>query len=564
MKNTIICLVILGIPILLWFVSGAIQDWHYVFDDAFITYRYAKNLAMGHGITWNPGHPPTEGYTNFLLVVFLAPFIKAGLDPLLVTRILSYLSIVAMTWILFVVAKRQYSCTTTTGIMIAALILLVPQTRNLCLVGLETIIYALFLLIAFLMGIRFLDSRRTFHSVSFSVLVILTMLLRPEAALIYPIVLVLYFTHRGAGQAIEIKPMILGLGILLALGGTYMAWKALHFGHLLPNPFYIKVSDNAFISSLGAESVKTFITRNAILLALAYASLMYSFSATTYHRQKTRISILLGLSFITVYACFFVRTDTLMDINGRFMYPLLPILICLTIPALSAALTALESRVGNKGALSFSGMVVAFMFAFTPNGIINSFEDIKNLTPNNKWKTSDELMQKEFRIALQLSTFPGIENLRIAFSDSGVIPYYTGSIWLDVTGLNDSTIARTRNREQLLNYFFGFQADLVIHPSNKGFNWISWDHGPLGDYTSWSNDPRWDEYLYVGTSKTYEPMYDLQYFVRKSSPYYKSLKDFLETKIVDGWYKPLPYNIGTWIFDRKMQPAWIPRSEPRA
>ena len=68
-------LLILAIPILMAFASIAIQNWNVVFDDAYITYRYAHNLAMGYGITWNPGFPPTEGYTNFLLVLILAPVI---------------------------------------------------------------------------------------------------------------------------------------------------------------------------------------------------------------------------------------------------------------------------------------------------------------------------------------------------------------------------------------------------------------------------------------------------------------------------------------------------------
>ena len=68
-------LLILGLPILAAFASIAMQNWNVIFDDAFISYRYAQNLAMGHGLTWNPGYPPTEGYTNFLLVLISAPVI---------------------------------------------------------------------------------------------------------------------------------------------------------------------------------------------------------------------------------------------------------------------------------------------------------------------------------------------------------------------------------------------------------------------------------------------------------------------------------------------------------
>ena len=37
----------------------------WVCDDAFISFRYAANLAHGRGLVWNPGER-VEGYTNFL------------------------------------------------------------------------------------------------------------------------------------------------------------------------------------------------------------------------------------------------------------------------------------------------------------------------------------------------------------------------------------------------------------------------------------------------------------------------------------------------------------------
>ena len=40
-------------------------------DDAFISFRYARNLLEGHGLVFNPGEY-VEGYTNFLWVLELA------------------------------------------------------------------------------------------------------------------------------------------------------------------------------------------------------------------------------------------------------------------------------------------------------------------------------------------------------------------------------------------------------------------------------------------------------------------------------------------------------------
>ena len=44
----------------------------YSTDDAYISFRYATNLASGHGLVFNPSQVPVEGYTNFLWTVILA------------------------------------------------------------------------------------------------------------------------------------------------------------------------------------------------------------------------------------------------------------------------------------------------------------------------------------------------------------------------------------------------------------------------------------------------------------------------------------------------------------
>ena len=49
--------------------------------DAFISFRYARNLLEGHGLVWNPGER-VEGYSNFLWVLELAAIWAAtGVPP---------------------------------------------------------------------------------------------------------------------------------------------------------------------------------------------------------------------------------------------------------------------------------------------------------------------------------------------------------------------------------------------------------------------------------------------------------------------------------------------------
>jgi arabinofuranosyltransferase len=52
----------------------------FVQDDAFVTLRYAQNLAEGAGLTWNPGER-VEGYTNFLWALLLVVAFRLGIDP---------------------------------------------------------------------------------------------------------------------------------------------------------------------------------------------------------------------------------------------------------------------------------------------------------------------------------------------------------------------------------------------------------------------------------------------------------------------------------------------------
>src|SRR5258708_17044988 len=48
-------------------------------DDAYITFRYSRNLAEGQGRVWNAGDP-VEAYTNFLWMLLLAGASRAGLS----------------------------------------------------------------------------------------------------------------------------------------------------------------------------------------------------------------------------------------------------------------------------------------------------------------------------------------------------------------------------------------------------------------------------------------------------------------------------------------------------
>src|ERR1043166_1004184 len=55
-------------------------------DDAYITVRYAENLARHGELVYNVGEQPVEGYTGVALPVLLAGFVRLGISPILAGR----------------------------------------------------------------------------------------------------------------------------------------------------------------------------------------------------------------------------------------------------------------------------------------------------------------------------------------------------------------------------------------------------------------------------------------------------------------------------------------------
>ena len=84
------------------YVFGAISVWGYrwVCDDAFVSFRYAKNLVNGYGLVYNVGEY-VEGYTNFLWTLLIAAGLKLNLEPILFSEVMSLLFFTGTCYFLF-------------------------------------------------------------------------------------------------------------------------------------------------------------------------------------------------------------------------------------------------------------------------------------------------------------------------------------------------------------------------------------------------------------------------------------------------------------------------------
>ncbi len=81
-------IVLLGLIGTFLFITMLREVYAFGVDDSYIFFRYAENLAGGHGIVFNPGEPPGEGFTSWTWLLLLAFFQYIGADIIVASKVL--------------------------------------------------------------------------------------------------------------------------------------------------------------------------------------------------------------------------------------------------------------------------------------------------------------------------------------------------------------------------------------------------------------------------------------------------------------------------------------------
>ncbi|MCD6351268.1 MAG: hypothetical protein J7M26_04015 [Armatimonadetes bacterium] len=210
--------------------------WHrgFTVDDAYISFRYARNLAEGQGLVFNPGER-VEGYTNFLWVLLIAASMKLHLaSPELVAKVLGTLAGLGLV-LLGPAAVAAMTKLRGRACLLGALALAAwPPLAYWSVSGLATSLFA-FLLTAGL--VVWLKAQSRAHGAAAGALLAVATLTRPEAPLFWAGGLAVRLLREGRRAK----------GQLIAFALTYLTplvpwvlWKLAYYGQVLPNTFYIK------------------------------------------------------------------------------------------------------------------------------------------------------------------------------------------------------------------------------------------------------------------------------------------------------------------------------------
>lgn len=204
-------------------------------DDAYISYRYAENLARGRGLVFNRGEQ-VEGYSNFLYVLAVAPaFLVTDRDGVYFFSVLLNIACaLGVLWLFSEYLRKQLgNRAALAGTLLFALCL--PLWAAVA-GGLETSPQLLITVAIWIWVERIAANPTRRDTWTLAVFAVLSLLVRVDGFLIPGIAILYLFLKR------RYRPALLCALALAAAVGLDEIWRLAYYGAPLPTTYYVKVA----------------------------------------------------------------------------------------------------------------------------------------------------------------------------------------------------------------------------------------------------------------------------------------------------------------------------------
>jgi hypothetical protein len=227
-------------------------------EDGYITYRFGRNLAEGHGFVWNRGERPIEGFTSLLWVLVAAAAIRLGLDVALVTQALGLLAALGTLGLTFVLARRHLGASRGAACVAVLFLALSGPLAAWGASGMEMTAFGFVLLLGVLAYLSHLGRPSHGWMLVSGLSLFVATLLRPEGLLVFAVLAGLAGTVFLARTRATLRPhLVWSLAYALPLA-AYVAWRLDAFADPLPNSFYQKTGGGYWQHVRGAGYVVFF------------------------------------------------------------------------------------------------------------------------------------------------------------------------------------------------------------------------------------------------------------------------------------------------------------------
>jgi arabinofuranosyltransferase len=390
-------------------ISGQVQGS----DDAYISYRYARNAVAGHGLVFNPGER-VEGYSNLLYVLAMTVPFRLGLDVFRFAVTFNVACTVAA-FALFV-AHRRRAVGDERAVLAALLFAACPSLWIWTGAGLETPL-VLFLQVAIWASIDRGETRDDGRGRwALGAATALLILARADGFVTAAIALAYVLARRRLQTA-----AVLGAVAAVTLVGL-VAWRHGTYGELWPNTYYAKVSGTLPERARAAlGELRGIVARQGLDACLGAVGFGLGVAALQARRDGLAAAwraLRFDLVFAVGWTAYWVYVGG--DVyEERFLLVLVPlglsVLFRTVLPSADAPLCIFVVALGLVAELAVP---------------VRSERFGRHFARYDRWITLGRLLAD--RPAEQV----------LAIDAAGKVPFFSGLRTIDILGLNDRHIAR--------------------------------------------------------------------------------------------------------------------------
>jgi hypothetical protein len=407
----------------------------FVTDDAYISFRYARNLALSGQLVFNLGER-VEGYTNFLWTVLLAAGIKLGFGPVMLSRFLGVAFGIGTLAVVVRMSLRLAGERRSRWHLIAPILLAsIGAFACWCAGGLETQLFTFLVTLGFDLALGEVTVGKGWTS---AVAFAFAAMTRPEGVLLFGLVgLFRLFTNlQRERRLVPRRNELAWVAAFVALFGPYFLWRWRYYGWLFPNTFYVKSSGGGDTWKLGGFYLRRFAEDYGVHFLLVLALLGRAAKGDDRRRDLRRLAALVWLT----YAAYVLKVGG--DFMGlyRFILPVVPLGVVVVAESARRLYTHLRPSLGALvPALGLVAIAVGFVI-----GSAHTTQQARTFVGADHGIDTPAYLKKyaEERIPVGqwLAQYrqPG---LLMTVGGAGVIPYYSEIPAYDVFGLVDATIA---------------------------------------------------------------------------------------------------------------------------
>ena len=413
-----------------WLARRELHYAPWMDDDAFISFRYARHLAAGQGLTFNPGER-VEGYTNFLWTLLAACADRLGAEIPATARGFGVALSFGALPLLFVWARRHKVGVASVPWLafLPPLLLAVSESWAAWAVsGLENVLGACLVAAAFAAVFHGLESGRArWFALGGHGFALAAMTHPSYVVFAFPCGVLLglrALRHR------DTRSHVVAFGVtLIAAYAPLEIWRLLYYGSPVPNTFYAKVGGTSDEWTRGLAYAGDMA--RAYPVALAAMVLLPLLLALRRVRAWGPWMVWAGVAGYLAYII----------LIGGEAFPVFRLaVVWMPLAALMTgwSIELLTSRLGVRSARA-AAVILATLTVVAAGATAIRNRTIRMHDTAIENRLFDIVRGAAYCLRAQLPA-----DTYLAHSGAGVLAFYTDFKFLDTLGLTDAHIARSR------------------------------------------------------------------------------------------------------------------------